>query len=167
VTLLLPPDYDTKPILDMLWQAWHLRWGKDEKKWPVGSRVNPLRMPEDVIRDAGEKTKFAGYLPGWKFISARSDYMPVVRDRTQPRQMEDGQLRFPILPVERKDECYAGRWAYISANAYSYANKTTGVSLGLDGILLGRNDARLSGGGSRSNKSFDDIAEELVEDPMS
>jgi hypothetical protein len=162
-TLLLPPGYNTQPILDMLWEAWEMRWTKDKKKWPVGTRLNPLRMPEDVIRSCEEKAKFAGYLPGWHFITAGSQqYKPTVLDRTQPY---DTRLKsFPVLTDDRKAECYAGRWAFISANAYTYINQSTGVTLGLSALLLGKNDEPLAGGGGAGTRAFDDIAEEVIED---
>lgn len=162
-TLLLPPGYNVQPIKDMLWQAWHLRWGKDQSKWPVGKTV---RTPDDVIRDCRERSKYAGYEAGWHFISARSDYMPLVRDRTRAKVMDEGALKFPRLTEADADQVYPGRWAHISANAYTFVNKTTGVTLGLEGILLGRHGDRLAGGGSRADKNFDDVAEEMGESPM-
>lgn len=121
-TLLLPPGYNAQPIKDMLWEAWHLRWGKDRSKWPVGKTI---RTPDDVIRDCRERAKYAGYEEGWHFISARSDYAPLVRDRTRAKVMDtDGKMKFPRVLEAEKDEVYAGRWAHISANAYSFVNKT-------------------------------------------
>lgn len=165
--LLLPPGYDTKPLLDMMWEAWFLRFGKDQAKWPKGNRLNPVRMPEDVIRPCEERSKYAGYLPGWKFFGARSDYSPKVRDRTRAKVFEaDGVARFPLVTPEETALVYPGRWAHLSVNAFTYQNESTGVSLGLEGILLGRNDTRLAGGGSRADTTFDQVAEEMVEDPM-
>jgi hypothetical protein len=163
-TLLLPPGFNTAPLLAMLWDAWHLRWTKDQKKWPVGATV---RTPDKVIRDCRERAKYTGYEEGWHFVSARTDYEPLVRDRTRAKVMEqDGKMRFPRLGKNDSDEVYAGRWAHISANAYTFQNKTTGVTLGLEGILLGRHDTRFAGGGSRADKSFDDVAEEITESAL-
>lgn len=160
VTLLLPPDTDLGPLKAMLKQAWINKFGADPKKWPVGPTV---RKPENVIRSAAERPKHFGDFEGWHFISARTDYEPVVRDQTKDKVYEqDGKQRFPRVGAEQADLVYAGRWARIIVNAYAYQNKTTGVSLGLEGLLLGRNDTRLAGGGSRADSVVDNNYDSLA-----
>jgi hypothetical protein len=165
VTLLLPPDTDLAPLKAMLQEAWVNRFGKDPKKWPTGPTV---RKPENVIRSCAERPKHFGEFEGWSFISARTDYEPLVRDQTKEKIYEqDGKQRFPRVTADQADLVYAGRWARIVVNAYAYVNKTTGVSLGLEGVFLGRNDTRLAGGGSRADAVADDydgLAQEMEEE---
>ncbi|WKV16946.1 hypothetical protein [Microcystis phage MJing1] len=147
-TILLPPDYDTKPLLDELWRAWKEKFGQDPKKWPKGSTV---RTPDKVIRDASEKPHLAGYEEGWSFISARADNKPGVVDAM-------------VRPVTEKREVYPGRWAYITVNAYCYTKPTTGVTFGLNNVQLLRDDTPFGGAAPKAETEFDTVAEEMEQE---
>lgn len=143
-SLLLPPDYNLKPILAALNAAAVAGFGKDRAKWPKG-----MRKPEDVIREAAEKSQFEGYEEGWHFIGANATQQPGIvngmrEDVSDPRQV------------------YPGRWAKISCNAFWYKNKTAGVSLGLNNVQLLKNDNTF--GRTSAKNDFDDEVEDMEEE---
>lgn len=147
VTLLLPPDYDTKPLEQALEAAAIEKWGPDKAKWPKAK----FNGPKSVIRDAAEKSHLAGYEPGWKFISLKSKSMPGVIDANKEK-------------VEDEKAAYAGRWARVTARAYAYDNVLKGVGFGLGNVQLLKHDAAFSGAG-RAEDDFDEYAEDLGAEP--
>lgn len=146
VTLLLPPGFDTKPLLAALNDCAREAWGPDRAKWP-----KKARLPEDVIRDATEKT-LAGYEEGWKFISASSKQKPGVVDANKD-------------DVTDSEAVYAGRWGRINVTPYAYAAKgNVGVSFGLNSLQILKNDTSFGGRGNAKN-DFDAWAEDMEEQP--
>lgn len=143
VTLLLPPDYDTKPLFKALEDAAVEKWGPDKAKWPKGN----FNGPKSVIRDAADKSHLAGYEPGWKFVSLKSK---------NPVGIVNGALD----KVTDEKEVYAGRWARVTARAYAYDNVLKGVGFGLGNVQLLKHDTAFSGAG-RAEDDFDAYAEEL------
>lgn len=141
-TILLPPDYDVKPLVKAMEEAAVEKWGADKAKWP-----KPFWGPKQVIRDAGEKAGLAGYLPGWKFIGLKS--------KTQP-----GIVNGMLEKVTDEKEAYAGRWIRVTARAYAYDTVTKGVGLGLQNVQLLKHDTPFSGA-ARAEDDFDAIAEDL------
>lgn len=142
LTILLPPDYDTAPLVKALADAAVEKWGADKSKWPKG-----LRGPKEVIRDAADKSHLAGYADGWKFISLKSKNKPGIVDAMK-------------ADVTDPREVYAGRWARVSARAYAYDNVLKGVGFALGNVQLLQHDAPFSGGG-RAQDDFDAVAESL------
>lgn len=142
VAILLPPDYDTTPLIKALTDAAVTKWGSDKAKWPKG-----IRGPNDVIRDCDEKDQYAEF-PGWKFINLSASSQPGV---------VDGNLD----TVTDASEVYPGRWAKISAAAFAYQNKTKGVSLGLNNIQVLKHDTALGGKGRAAN-DFDAVAADMA-----
>lgn len=143
LTILLPPDYDTKPLVKALEEAAAEKWGPDKAKWPKGN----FNGPKQVIRDAADKAHLAGYEPGWKFISMKSKTQPNCADAM-------------VQPVTDEKEAYAGRWVRVSARAYAYDNVLKGVGFGLQNVQLLKHDTAFSGAG-RPQDDFDAIAEDL------
>ena len=147
VTLLLPPGYDTKPLLAALNECAREAWGPDKAKWP-----KKARMPEDVIRDATEKS-LAGYDEGWKFIAATSKGKPGIVDANKDE-------------VHDPDAVYAGRWGRVNVTPYTYAAKgNVGISFGLNSVQILKNDKPFGGRGSAKN-DFDAWAEEMEDAPF-
>ena len=142
LTILLPPDYDCKPLFAALEAAATEKWGADKAKWPKN-----MNGPKSVIRDAGEKSHLAGYEPGWKFIALKSKAQPGIV----------GPLREQITDPK---EAYAGRWVRVTARAFAYDNVLKGVGFGLQNVQLLKHDSAFSGAG-RAQDDFDDFAEEL------
>ncbi len=142
ITILLPPDYDTKPLVEALNAAAAEKFGPDKAKWPKN-----MNGPKQVIRDAGDKAHLAGYEPGWKFISMKS--------KTQP-----GVVNANLEKVTDEKEAYAGRWVRVTARAYAYDNVLKGVGLGLQNIQLLKHDTPFSGA-ARAEDDFDAMAEDL------
>lgn len=142
LTLLLPPDFDTKPLEKALHDAAVEKWGPDKAKWP-----KKMNFIKEVIRDADEKSNLGGYETGWKFISMRSKNAPGIVDAVRQK-------------VQDEREVYAGRWARVTARAFAYENKTKGVGFGLQNVQLLKHDKPFGGAGPAEN-DFDDFAEEL------
>jgi hypothetical protein len=145
-TLLLPPDYDIKPLLNALNAACIAGWGEDKRKWPQGLTV---RLPQDVIRDAGTKS-YNGYEPGWHFVAFSGKNRPGIIDGLKQR-------------VTDPSEAYPGRWARVSLRAFTFKNKKTGVSFGLNNVQLLRHDERL-GGAPRAESEFDEVVDQMTND---
>jgi len=116
--LLLPPEYDTAPILKVLTDLCEDAWGPNRNEWP-----STARKPEQVVRRAEEKKNVAGYEAGWHFVSCSSNDPP-------------GVVLWDKTPVTNPREVYAGRWANVSMRPYIYDNIGIGVSLGLNNVQL-------------------------------
>ena len=144
ITLLLPPDYDFKPLVAALEAAGAEKWGPDKSKWPKGN----FNGPKQVIRDAVDKAHLAGYEPGWKFIG--------LKNKEQP-----GVISASLDAVNDPKEAYAGRWVRVSARAFAYDHLTKGVGFALSNIQLLQHDKPFSSGGGRPQDDFDAQAEEL------
>lgn len=142
LTILLPPDFDTKPLVKALEEAATEKWGTDKSKWPKGN----FHGPKQVIRDASEKA-FAGYEPGWKFISLKSKQQPGIVNPT-------------LEKVTEEKEAYPGRWCRVTARAYAYDTVLKGVGFALQNVQLLKHDTAFSGAG-RAEDDFDSYAEEL------
>jgi hypothetical protein len=65
--------------------------------------------------------------------------------------------------VTNKSEVYPGRWARMTVNAFGYANRTRGVTLGLNNVQILKHDTSL-GGKSAAKSDFDVVAEEMKDD---
>ena len=146
-TLLLPPGFDTKPLLAALNRCAVAAWGPDRAKWPKKART-----PDDVIRDATEKS-LPGYEEGWKFITATSKHAPDVFDANRDVVADESAV-------------YAGRWGRVSVSPFSYGTMgNVGISLGLNGVQILKHDAPLGGGRGSSRNDFDAWAEDIDEQP--
>jgi hypothetical protein len=146
LTLLLPPEYDFRAVVDACIGLEEAAWGKDRKKWPQRARTH-----EQVVRDCAEKGHLAGYETGWHFVHATSSEMPKI-------------VSFdPSVEIIDPKELYAGRWAKMSCRPFIYEMKEgVGVSLGLNNIQLLKRDETF--GRSSPTKDFDVEAEEMAED---
>lgn len=140
-SLLLPPDYDVAFILEALEATCVAAWGP-RPKWS-----STARKPEQVVRRCEEKPNFAGYEPGWHFVSCSSNDAPNIVSWD------------PNVPITDAKECYAGRWAKVSMRPFCYNNVGVGVSLGLNNVQLLRNDTIF--GRTRGNQDFDLEAAEV------
>jgi hypothetical protein len=140
---LMPPGYDTKPIVEALTNAAIKKFGPDRTKWPKG-----MRGPAQVLRDCADSEHYAALPPGWKFINCSSPDQPGIVDAN-------------LTDVTDKRQVYPGRWARITVNAYGYdAKGNRGVTLGLNNVQLLKHDEPLAG--KRPAKSeFDVMAEEM------
>ena len=153
--LLIPPgpkgmeSQELKDIRAELQRAFDFEFGKDAAKWPKN-----VRKPEDVIKDAEENAKYAGYEKGWLFFAARCD-------AESPPQVVDA-VRQPVTDTK---EVYPGRWARLAVRPYPYNNKSKGVSLALVHVQLLRHDTRLAGP-PPAKDIFDDMAEEMDDDDI-
>jgi hypothetical protein len=153
--LLIPPgpkgvgSPELQAIREDLQRAMEFKFGKDPKGWPRNAR-----KPDDVIRDAAENAKFAGYEKGWLFIAARcgEDSAPQVVDAVREK-------------VTDPNEAYPGRWARLAVRAYPYDNKSKGVTLALVHVQLLRHDTKLAGAPPAAD-IFDDAAEEMEDEDI-
>jgi hypothetical protein len=145
--ILLPPDYDLKPLKAALMASMTEKFGSQDK-WPSNAR-----KPQDVIRRASERDPEgkSGYVAAglgdwWAIPTYSSGGAPGVIDAQKQE-------------VLNPREAYPGRWARLSVNTYGYSNKQKGVSVGLNNVqLLGHAEAL--GGRQRAEDEFDTWAEE-------
>lgn len=123
-SLLLPPDTDLAPFRKAMAAAWIAKFGKDLK--PKADK-NPLK-------DCATKGHLAGYTAGWHFITAKTQYQPVVVD----------QRRQPIIDQR---VIYAGCWVRAHVNAFAYDHQVggKGISFGLNAVQFVKDGERLDG----------------------
>lgn len=122
-SLLFPPTTDFKPFVEALKTAMIEKWGK----------VIPLAASKNPIRDCAEKSNLEGYKPGWRYINLHSGIRPGVVTRQN-------------VPVADESLVYGGMWvrAFINAFAWSHPDGGNGVSFGLQGVQLVRDDEKFS-----------------------
>jgi hypothetical protein len=125
--LLLPPDYDLKPLGAVVKAAMLAKWGKVIELVP---RNRPLKKCED--RD--QEKPLAGYDEGWKYLNAKSGYLPAVLDQNKQE-------------ILTEDRIFAGCWCrfHLTAYAWEHPEGGKGVSFSLNAVQLVREDARLGG----------------------
>ena len=122
--LLLPPEANLAVLTAAMAAAMTKKWGKVIQ---LPSKNNPLH-------DAGEKSDYAGFLPGWKFISVKSKDRPTVVNRD-------------AVPVTDPALVYPGMWvnAYLDCYAWEHPTGGKGISFGLMAMQLVKDDERLDG----------------------
>lgn len=153
-SLLLPPTYDVGPIKAALKAGWIKKFGADQTKWPKGDSVRTpdkvIKLAENCFRQEDGSRLYGDEFNGWHVVPAScgADYPPEVVDGNTDS-------------VSDKREVYPGRWARMTANAFGYANRTRGVTLGLNNVQVLKHDAPL-GGKARAKSEFDAVAEDLA-----
>jgi len=123
--LLLPPDYDLKPLAVCVKAAMIDKWGKVVK---LTARNAPVKKCDD--RDI----ELAGYDEGWRYLNAKSGYQPSVLDQKKQVILDEARV-------------FAGCWCrfHLAAYAWEHAQGGKGVSFSLNSVQLVREDARLGG----------------------
>lgn len=117
-TLLLPPGTDLTPFKAAVRAAMLGRWGEI------------VRLKHPVLRRAEDREKETeGYDPGWVYLSASNTARVPVVDRR-------------AVPVDDQSSVYAGMWVLAYLNAYAWEHKVggRGVSWGLNGIQVYKDD---------------------------
>lgn len=97
----------------------------------------------DEEKDTDEYPEYAGHY----FMSINSKRKPGVVDRA-------------LNPITDSDEVYSGCYVRVAMNAYAYSNQSTGITFGLENVMLWKDGERLAGGGRKAEDDFADIAEE-------
>jgi hypothetical protein len=122
--LLLPADFDLKPLFAAMAAAMLKKWGK---AITLPSKNNPLH-------DGGEKPEYAGFEPGMKFISVKSKDRPTVVNRA-------------AVPVVDPDTIYPGVYvkAYVEAYGWEHPVGGKGISFALSAVQIVRDGERLDG----------------------
>lgn len=106
---------------------------------PGGFNWAGLKTP---FHDQGEKSsQFAGYLPGAYFFNTSSKFKPVIVDAR-------------MNPIVEESRVYPGVWALAAVNPYSFNNKTKGVGLGLQSLMIIADDNNV-GKGKAANPQQD------------
>lgn len=141
VVLLIPPTADMAPYHAAIEAAIKAQWGKAPPKW---------RSP---LLDAGGKSHLDGYVEGWTYINTQRTRRPGVVDRL-------GQ------PIADPELVWGGQWAKAYINAFAWANKTggKGVSFGLNGIQIVKDDTRFGAGQVDVTKVFKPLDEDDLSD---
>jgi hypothetical protein len=130
-TILLPPNHPgIVQVEAALEAAAAARWGRKEE-WP---RLLKGITRDPAVKDVADYPKIGIEDAGWCFIRASSLDPPGIVDNNVSA----------LNPADLRRECYSGRWATVSVNAYAYDRHTgAGVSLGLGNIQLLKHDTRL------------------------
>lgn len=138
-TLLIPPDCDLTPFREAMKAAIFAKW---EKMVVLPAKGNP-------IHPCAEKPDLDGYDEGWHYIACHSQRPPGVVDRNN-------------VPLSDETRVYPGVWAkaYINAFAWDHPVGGRGVSFGLNGIQIVRDDERLGGGAMNVADVFEPLGEQ-------
>lgn len=141
--LLLPPDFDMKPLVACVQAAMMEKWGKTVK---LVGKNNPLRKCDDLDED----NRSTGYEPGWRYTNAKSDYQPAVLDQKKQEILDEKKI-------------YPGVWCRFHLTAYAWENpkNNRGVSFSLNAVQLVREDDRLDG-----RKTAKDVFGEIESDDL-
>jgi hypothetical protein len=143
-TILLPPGHEgIEKIEAILGVAATQRWGKRKADWP-----RPLRgiNRDPIVKDCSDYPKIGIEESGWCFVRAGSLEPPGIVDN----------LVQDLNKADLRRECYSGRWATVTVNAYAYEQMTgAGVTLGLGNIQLLKHDKRLGTARPKPSEEFD------------
>lgn len=147
VTALVPPG-GQEQINAVLWPE---VCAKMKEKWPTRFAANGAPIGLHVPwRDQGERISrktgnlHNGMTPGLPSMKFITEFKPQVVDN----------LGNPIVDEKR---IYAGAWAVILFNLFTFDNKQSGVGLGLQGVMLVADDDTLQGGGPDLKQAFSGV----------
>lgn len=140
--VLMPPGADMF-IGSVLWPAW-LEAAKgafpDPKYWRADGSPN-LHWP---LHKCDDKQQYSGYTPGCWYFNVSSQFKPRITDTA-------------LNTILERSRVYDGVWAVLALNLYSYKNKKTGVSFGLQNVMLAGDDEVLTGGGTDPKEDFANV----------
>lgn len=138
-TLLLPPTFDLAPIVGAIKAAATAKWGNVPS---LAGNGMPLK--------ACDGKKWKGFLPGWRYLKAQSNFAPDVVDQAKQRvyvvgaAANDAERERARLAAEAR--VFPGCWVRAIIGAYAWTNSgDKGVSFNLNAIQLVRADERLDG----------------------
>lgn len=137
--VLVPPGGEVS-MLSVLWPAWCEEARRAfPDRWLPNGQPSGLHWP---VHDCADKAaKYSGYTPGCYYFNVSSQYKP---------QVCDAGMNIIVDP----NRIYAGVWAILALNLYTYKNKKTGVSFGLQNVMIIGDDERLAGGGTDPKQDF-------------
>jgi Protein of unknown function (DUF2815) len=104
---------------------------------------------KDPFRDQREKMRsregkeIQGFTPGLLCFTASTQIKPIISDVAGN-------------PIVDESRVYAGVWAILALNVYTYKNKQQGVNFGLQNVMIFADDEHTGGGGGSDPK--DDFA---------
>ena len=129
-------------------QAW-IAAAKEKfpKNWDNNGNPIGLHLPfHDQKEKAFGPKPLAGYTPGAITFNISSQFKPQIVDINMNPIVEEGRV-------------YPGVWAFISMNAYAYGppQPKSGVSFGLQSVMIIADDQKLGGGGSDPRQDFKNI----------
>lgn len=132
--MLFPPMADFTLFNEEYWKAcardWASHWNPDAQSY------QGLHSP---WHDQVEKSaKYAGFTPRCQYLTVSSQFKPPV---------VDARGNTVVDPAK----CYAGVWAILALNAYSYGKNAKGpqkkgVGFGIQSVMLIADDTNLAGG---------------------
>lgn len=133
LNLLLPPQTDLGFLKEECAKCAVTRWGADKLK--------EMRVKSPFLK--AEDYKYEGHLPGWTFLRLSAISKPQVVEL-----MNGVVTRITEDDLER---VYGGRWAQVTLNPFAYPKAgapslgNTGISLGLNNVMLLNHDEALGG----------------------
>ena len=144
-TLLCPPDSDFT-IAQKLMYPIALEKTKDSER----AKSEVLRRFLDPNNKPGGGKPEGPEFDGWTMLRMSTTKKPDI-------MLPNGQRC--ENPEELQRECYSGRWAFVTANAYWFDVGTNkGVSLGLQNVILQDHDEPMGGGKPRGSEDYNALA---------
>ena len=108
----------------------------------------------DPFHDQAEKSaQYAGFTPGLQYISVSTKFKPQVVDARGN-------------PIVDPAKVYPGVWAICSINAYTFKDKKSGVSFGLQSVMLIGDDTKLGGGAPDPAKTYGGVMGAIAPPPV-
>lgn len=143
INFLFPPGSDLEPLKQACLDVVTAKFGSDKSKYPAAARNKDKVLP---FKDCANYD-YAGYEPGWTFITATSDSKPDIR---YAKRGADGKL---VRLVDEAD-LYSGCWVQGIVNPYwRKVAENPGISFGLQAVVMVREptDDETSFIGGRTN----------------
>ena len=120
------------------------------KQWPDAATRPKLKNPlhdadvgDDTDDGVAKAEKYDGFKGHWYF-NCSSRYQPGMLDK----------YKKPLVKGKDDAALYSGVWLYVQVNAYTFDNKKKGVSIGLQNIMVAKDDEKLGGGAPDPQAAF-------------
>lgn len=136
--VLIPEDVDLRPFYKCIEAAMIERFGK------------PIKLPrnKNPLKECADKD-YEGFHEGWRYINARSGFMPTVVDRKRDALLDPDLFEVdPKTAIARaKEKIFAGCWCRFHLQAYAWEHPWggRGVSFSLSAVQLVKKGERLDG----------------------
>jgi len=154
VTALCPPG-SMEQLQAVLWPEIYALL-RQEFPHNIDPQGKPFGLHQPGWRDQGEKQQYTGYTPGLPFLRMTTQYKPQIVDPA-------------MNPIVDENRVYAGVWALLNFNIYTFGKNPPrpkkGVSFGLQGVMLIADDSKLAGGAPDPATQFAGVNVDAKFDP--
>jgi hypothetical protein len=127
--------------------------------WPKESerpRIPVVGADTSPIKDADKALDKSG-IP---LLESNPEYAGHYIVRVSAYDKPDVRLRDKRTPATEK-QVYSGCRVRVNLNAYTFDNRSKGVTFGMNGVMFWADDESLGGGGQPFEKAFEEVEDDL------